>query len=308
MIRQKIIIDCDPGIDDALAILLALQCPELEIVGITICFGNTQTVQAAKNAIQVLSWLDRLDIPVYIGAEKPWTKELITAAETHGENGLGEIDFPAIQAYAQKKNAVDFMLSQKNKGIALIALAPLTNIANALKQDAYFLKGFQRFISMGGAFRTSGNSSPVAEFNYWSDPDAAAYIYANAGFLIEMMALDATRNIVLTPEHREKIRTIDHPLAKKIFDITQFYVDFHWTQEQILGCVINDPLVIAYLVQPEICTGFETFIDIETAGKCAGQTIVDAMNFYKKPANTKILTQVDAPAFFDFFFKRVFKK
>lgn len=306
--RKKVIIDCDPGIDDALALLLALKSPELEVIGITICFGNTYVEQAAKNALQILSWVNRLDIPVYVGQDSPWHQPLIVADETHGKNGLGDVNFPEIKSQIQDKKAVDFLLENANKNVSLIALAPLTNLAEALKRDLKFLTKFDRVLTMGGAFRTHGNSSPVAEFNYWSDVEAAQFVFENGNRILEMIPLDVTRKIVLTPKHLEKIKEKNHFLSEKILQITDFYIRFHWEQEQIKGCVINDPLVIAYFLDPNLCTGFESFVAIETTkySRSQGQSIVDVMNFYKQSANAKILTQVDEKKFFNLFFNRVF--
>ena len=174
-------------------------------------------------------------------------------------------------------------------------------------KDKKVFDNLDEFVSMGGAFRIHGNCSPVAEFNYWVDPHAADYVYKNLSRKIHMVGLDVTRKIVLTPNIIEFINRLDSSLAKYITEITRFYVDFHWDQEGIIGCVINDPLAVAYFIDRSICNGFESFVEVVEDGIAMGQSIVDSFDFYKKEKNAFILTEVDEKKFMYMFLKRLFK-
>lgn len=309
MTKQKVIIDCDPGIDDSLALLYAIQHPELEVLAITITPGNVPTDIGVSNALLCLERLNRLDIPVYAGVDKPITRDFVSAQDTHGMDGLGETYFQrATNVAAQKLSAVTFLADffQQERDVSIIALGPLSNIAKALELNPNLGRHCQRFVSMGGSFKSNGNCSPVAEYNYWCDPHAAKKVYAELGKTIEMVGLDVTRDIVLTPNILEYTKHLDSETTDFISQITRFYFDFHWKYEGIIGCVINDPLAIAYFIQPSICQGFEAYTDISTSDITLGQSVVDSHHFYHKPTNAKILTGVTKEAFWTDFLTTVF--
>lgn len=308
MEKRKVIIDCDPGIDDSLAILLALNSPELEVLGLTICSGNVPASLGAKNALKALQMCQRLDIPVYVGEEVPLKRELVTAQDTHGEDGVGENFYEDVDAKINY-GGVDFIIDtlKNNKDVSIIALGPLTNIAKAIMKDKKAFDNLDEFISMGGAFRIHGNCSPVAEFNYWVDPHGADYVYKNLSKKIHMVGLDVTRKIVLTPNIIEFINRLDKDMAKYITEITRFYIDFHWEQEGIIGCVINDPLAVAYFIDRSLLKGFDSYVEVVHDGVAVGQSIVDSFNFYKNEPNAHVLTEVDEKAFMKMFLKRIFK-
>ncbi len=309
MEKRKVIIDCDPGIDDSLAILLAINSPELEVLGLTITSGNVPAQLGAKNALKALQMCQRLDIPVYIGEELPLERELVTAQDTHGEDGVGENFYEDVDAKILY-GGVDFIIDtlNNNKDVSIIALGPLTNIAKALMKDKKAFDNLDEFISMGGAFRIHGNCSPVAEFNYWVDPHGADYVYKNLPKKIHMVGLDVTRKIVLTPNIIEFINRLDKDMAKYITEITRFYIDFHWEQEGIIGCVINDPLAVAYFIDRSLLRGFDSYVEVVHDGVAVGQSIVDSFNFYKNEPNSHVLTEVDEKAFMKMFLKRIFKE
>ncbi len=308
MQKRKVIIDCDPGIDDSLAILLALNSPELEVLGLTVCSGNVPAKLGAKNALKALQMCSSLNIPVYVGEEYPLKRKLVTAQDTHGEDGIGENFYEDVEANILY-GGVDFIIDtlKNNENVSIIALGPLTNIAKALMKDKNSFDNLDEFISMGGAFRIHGNCSPVAEFNYWVDPHAADYVYKNLSKKIHMVGLDVTRKIVLTPNIIEFINRLDKNMAKYITEITRFYIDFHWDQEGIIGCVINDPLAVAYFIDRSICNGFDSYVEVVEDGVAIGQSIVDSFNFYKNDPNAHILTQVNEKQFMRMFLKRLFK-
>ena len=308
MEKRKVIIDCDPGIDDSLAILLALNSDELEVLGLTITSGNVPARIGAKNALKTLQIANRLDIPVYVGEEFPLQRKLITAQDTHGEDGIGENFYDDVKGEILE-GGVDFIIDtlKREEKVSIIALGPLTNIAKALMKDKDGFDNLDEFVSMGGAFRIHGNCSPVAEFNYWVDPHAADYTYKHLPKKIHMVGLDVTRKIVLTPNIIEFINRLEKEKSKFITEITRFYIDFHWQQEGIIGCVINDPLAVAYFIDRNLCKGFDSYVEVVHDGVAIGQSIVDSFNFYKKEPNAHVLTQTDEKAFMKMFLKRIFK-
>lgn len=304
--KRKVIIDCDPGIDDSLALLLALNSPELEVIGITIVSGNVPAKQGAKNALKVLKLMKREDIKVYIGESLPLVRDLVTAEDTHGEDGLGETNYEEANIEINY-NGVDFILNSAKEGdVSIIALGPLTNLAKALEKDKASFNKLQEIVSMGGAFKSHGNCSQVAEFNYWVDPHSVKNIFDKSKVPFSMVGLDVTRKIVLTPNLIELINQIGGDLGNFIVDITRFYVDFHWKQERTLGCVINDPLAVAYFIDRSLCEGFTSYLDMVVDGIAIGQTLVDVGEFYRKEHNGLVLTKVDSKKFMEMFLYRLF--
>lgn len=304
--KRKVIIDCDPGIDDSLALLLALNSPELDVMGITIVSGNVPANQGAKNALKVLKLLKREDIKVYIGESTPLVRELVTAEDTHGEDGLGETNYEEADIEINY-NGIDFILDSAKEGdVSIIALGPLTNLAKALEKDPNSFNMINEIVSMGGAFRSHGNCSQVAEFNYWVDPHSVKNVFDKSKVPFSMVGLDVTREIVLTPNLIEVINQFGGEIGKFIVDITRFYVDFHWKQERTLGCVINDPLAVAYFIDRSICEGFTSYLDIVVDGIAMGQTLVDVGEFYRKEHNGLVLTKVDSKKFMEMFLYRLF--
>lgn len=219
-------------------------------------------------------------------------------------DGLGETYIPRIgQTTVQAESANNFLAQyfQKEQETSIIALGPLTNIALALESNPQLGQYCERFVSMGGAYKSNGNCSPVAEYNYWCDPHAAKETYAKLGKRIEMVGLDVTRSIVLTPNLLEYMRFLNPEQADFIGNITRFYWDFHWKYEHIIGCVINDPLAVAYFLDTELCQGFDSSVAIATEGISLGQSIVDDHDFYHQPHNAHVLTQVQSRRFFEDF-------
>ena len=211
---------------------------------------------------------------------------------------------------AQEKDAVSYITDtlREKQGVSIIAIGPLTNIAKALQKDLEAFEQLDEFVSMGGSYKSHGNCSPVAEYNYWCDPDAAKYVYENLRTKIHMVGLDVTRKIVLTPNILEYMQILDTEKGEFVKNITRFYYDFHWEYERVIGCVINDPLAVAYFLNRELCSGFEAYTTVETEGISIGQSVVDAMNFWKKEENSIVLTEVDAKEFMVMFLHRVFGK
>ena len=310
---RKIIIDCDPGIDDSLAIMLALSMPDqIELLGITIAAGNSPVEMGYQNALKVLDFMGRLDVPVFMGADRPLRREFINALDTHGSDGLGESFLPETDPakyVRQERSALEFMAETlRREPASLIALGPMTNIAMLAQKHPDAFDNIEELVSMGGSFRSHGNCSPVAEYNYWCDPDAASIVYEEMDRrkrLISMVGLDVTRRIVLTPDLLAYFKRLDHRIGGFIEKITGFYFDFHWEWEHLIGCVINDPLAVACFADKELCSGFTSYVQIETQGISRGQSVVDSMHFYRHSPNAVVLTDVDTPAFSVFFFSRL---
>ncbi|MCX0357475.1 nucleoside hydrolase [Clostridium perfringens] len=308
MDKRKVIIDCDPGIDDALAIILALKSKEIEVIGITTVSGNVESLQGAKNALKVLKLLGRLDIPVYLGESKPIKRELVTAQDTHGEDGLGETFLEEVSSEYIRENGVDFILNtlKNEENVSIIALGPLTNLCRAIEKDSETFHRVKEIVSMGGAYKSHGNCSPVAEFNYWVDPHGAREFLKKFNGEFTMVGLDVTREIVLTPNLREMIHQFKDEIGDFIYDITRFYVDFHWEQERTLGCVINDPLAVEYFINRELCEGFKAYVDIACEDISMGQSVVDVADFYKRRKNVFVLDKVNSKEFMVSFLNKIF--
>lgn len=304
--KRNVIIDCDPGIDDSLAIMLALSCKDINVLGITIVCGNAPVDMGAMNAKKVLKHMNRLDVPVFVGADKPLRKTYVSALDTHGADGLGESFLEDVEGYQQSLSATAFLSKTlKETKCSVIAIGPLTNLAHLIAMDEEAFDSIDMLVSMGGSYRSHGNCSPVAEYNYWEDPDAAALVYRQmkkTGKKIHMIGLDVTRQIVLTPDLLSYMERLDPKQGAFVRAITKFYYDFHWEWEHLLGCVINDPLAVAYVLNPRLCSGFASYVQIETEGISRGQSVVDAFDFYKEEANAIVYTQVDVKEFFYLFF------
>ena len=288
---KKIIIDADPGIDDSIAIMLAAKLKEYEILGISLVSGNVHVEKGRKNVLRLMKFLQE-DFKIYMGSGDPLCKEFINAEDTHGEDGLGETYLD----YEEKENsgdAIDFLIDEAKKGsLTIFALGPLTNIARAIERDRDAFKD-TRIVVMGGNFRSHGNMSPVAEFNFYVDPEAADYVIKNAPRMIEIVPLDVTREFVLTPSILSYIKRLNLEMGNFIEKITNFYMDFHWEYEKIIGSVINDPLTILLERNPDLFYGRTYNAECITDGPARGMLMVDAMDFMKKEKNVIIYEEIE---------------
>jgi purine nucleosidase len=306
---ERIILDVDPGIDDTLAIILALKSTELWIEGITVVSGNVDVNHAALNALKAVEMSENPYPKVYKGMALPLQKPYIDAADTHGRDGLGENFYNTPRLNCEQEHAVEFMLrtvANCPEKITIVALGPLTNLASAILQQPETMKRVKRIVLMGGTAKYPGNCSPAAEYNFWVDPDAAKIVF-ESGIPITMVGLDVTHRIIFTPNLREVVNQLNSPLSKFVVDITRFYLDFHWRQERTIGCVINDPLAIAILIDPSLVEMQDASVDVETAGIAAGQSIVDFGGHWSGgQCNTKVCMKVNPKRFFELFMIRLF--
>lgn len=331
---KKVIVDCDPGIDDTLALLSLIKSNKLDIIGISLVSGNVCTSKSLLNVVKLYQFLlstnfDKNKLPpIYVGQDFPIKRNRIDAEDTHGSDGLSDANFDSLFDNEFEKNfiydklinpykntnAVDFMvdIASKLKGtVDIIELGPLTNIAKAIEKDNLFIKNINKLYIMGGTFISYGNCSPSAEFNFFSDPDAAKLVFLNKYSFkknkLTLFPLDVTRKIVLTYEIIDFIKEhIDQKIGLFIEKVTRFYMSFHKEYEQIDGCVINDPLIVEayidsfYNEYKIIKSSFNSFVDIETNKEsiCYGKSVVDYLNFYKKDSNCKIIQKIKEKEFF----------
>ena len=315
MKKHSVIIDCDTGTDDAVAIIAALGSEELDIRAITTVCGNVDLAYTAANTLNLVRMLG-FDTPVARGAERPLLRDItqLRASDkeapggfgTHGQTGMGNVRLLESSDSFYEKNAVETIYEQavQCKGeLEIIALGPQTNLALALNVYPELKRMIKCIYFMGGAVE-GGNSSAVAEFNIFFDPEAAKIVFGS-GIPLVMVGLDVTRKIVLTPDILEYMCCVNPQMGERIRNITRFYFDFHWKQEGIIGCVINDPLAVAYFIDRTLCSGMEACTRIATEGLCIGQSVVDRFDFWKGHKNSYILTRTSPLSFMQMFFDRV---
>lgn len=305
---KRILLDTDPGIDDACAILLALASPEVSLEGLSVVHGNCSLDQATRNSLSVLELVNAAHMPVAKGCELPLVQPSLLAPETHGDTGLGYAQLPEPRARPIGQHAVDFLIEKilSSPGdMTLVAIGPLTNVALAIRQEPRIVEVIQELIIMGGAIRYEGNTTALAEFNTYVDPHAAHIVY-HAGIPTTLVPLDVTYQCILTPSDVSRLQEVDSPITNFIAEATRFYMEFHDEYQKMAGCVINDPLALALTFAPELCTYQELPVDVDISGGISmGKTIADFYNYGKKPANMKVALAVRARDFMDLFVERM---
>jgi len=307
---RKIVIDCDPGIDDAMAIILALQHPAFEVVGITTMFGNASVDQATRNALTVVELSGRI-IPVYKGAAAPLQVALEPPPDfVHGKDGLGNTGQPVPKAAPRPKSAAQFLADSASAApgqLTIVAVGRLTNLAQAITLDAKFTSNVKEVVVMGGAFHVPGNVSPVAEANISGDPHAAD-IVLSAPWRVTMLALNTTTKVKLNDEILTRIRDTSRRYGRFVWSISRFYMDFHKNVNHVAGgFYVHDPSAVMYLIAPEIFTTRMGPVRVATEGIAIGETIMPAYDYQLelppwrgKPAVTTA-TDVDVARFLDRF-------
>jgi inosine-uridine nucleoside N-ribohydrolase len=307
---KKILFDTDPGIDDACAILLSLASPELSLEGLSVVHGNCSLDQGTTNALSILELASASHIPVTKGCELPLVQPSLLAPETHGDTGLGYAKLPEPHGRPVIQHGIDFLIETILAApgeITLVAIAPLTNVALAIRKEPRIVEALKEIIIMGGAIRHEGNTTALAEFNTYVDPHAAQIVY-QAGIPTTLVPLDVTYQCILTPGDVKRLQKIDSPITKFVADATRFYMEFHDEYQQIEGCVINDPLALALTFAPELCTYQELPVEVDLSGGISmGKTVADFYNYGKKPPNIKVALGVRARDFIDLFVYRIEK-
>lgn len=272
---MKIIIDTDPGIDDTMAIFLALQSPELEVIGLTTIFGNVYTHQATENALRLLEIAERTDIPVAHGAENPLLGHFTSPANfVHGHDGQGNVDLPAPQQQPHEQSAAQFIVEQimqQPDEITLVPIGPLTNIALALRLEPRIEENVKKVVLMGGNPIEPGNATPTAEANFYYDPEAADMVLG-AAWPVTMIPLDATHKVHMSGEQLDQFAQADNPLSQHIGKILPFYRAFFKKTRGMDGIFIHDSTAINYLINPDWFTTYEWPLRVETCGISRGKT------------------------------------
>ena len=271
----KIIIDTDPGIDDAMAIFLALRSPELELIGLTTIFGNVHTALSTTNALRLLEIAGRSDIPVAHGADVPLARAYPgPVAFIHGSDGQGNANLPPPKARAVSESAAEFIVRNVMAApgeITLVPIGPLTNIAAALALEPKVAEHVKEIVLMGGNAFVPGNVSPAAEANIHNDPEAADIVFS-AGWRVTMVGLDVTHDIIMSPVQTRSLETAQNPLAQHLALINPLYLEFNIQSSGIDGYYIHDPSAIVYLTHPELFTVQHHPVRVETQGISAGKT------------------------------------
>ncbi len=303
-----VILDCDPGHDDAIALILAMASPELKVLAVTTSAGNQTPDKTLNNALRILTLLGRDDIPVAAGAPKPLARELIIADNVHGESGLDGPKLPDPAFAPQAMIGLELMakcLRESPEPVTLVPTGPLTNIALLLAAHPELKSKIARIVLMGGA-AGAGNWTPAAEFNIYVDPEAADMVF-KSGIPITMCGLDVTHEAQVMDEDIERVRAITNPVAQCVAGLLDFFMIYHRDPKWgFAGAPLHDPCTIAWLLAPELFHGVECRVDIETRGEhTVGMTVVDRYGLTGKPANALVLLGLDRPGFIDLLVTRL---
>jgi len=307
---EKIIIDTDPGQDDAVAILLALSSPdEIEVLGITAVAGNVPLSLTEKNARIVCELAGRPDIAVYAGCDRPLKRKLVTAEHVHGKTGLDGPDLPEPEIKLQEKHGVDFIIDtimqEPENSISLCPLGPLTNIASAILKQPKIVSRIKKIVLMGGAYFEVGNITPAAEFNIFVDPDAAKIVF-EAGIDMVVMPLDVTHKALVTEKRNEAFRQLKSPVGIAVAEMTDFFERFDKEKYGSSGAPLHDPCVTAYLIDPKIFSGKNINVEIETRSELTlGMTVADWWGVTDRKANTFFVGDLDSDKFFSLLTERL---
>ncbi|ATP08826.1 MULTISPECIES: pyrimidine-specific ribonucleoside hydrolase RihA [Aeromonas] len=303
-----VILDCDPGHDDAIALILALASPELKVLAVTTSAGNQTQEKTLNNALRILTLLGRDDIPVAAGAPKPLARELIIADNVHGESGLDGPTLPDPAFAPQAMTGLELMaksLRESPEPVTLVPTGPLTNIALLLAAHPELKPNIARIVLMGGA-AGAGNWTPAAEFNIYVDPEAADMVF-KSGIPITMCGLDVTHEAQVMDEDIARVRAIANPVARCVAGLLDFFMIYHRDPKWgFAGAPLHDPCTIAWLLAPGLFHGVECRVDIETRGlHTTGMTVVDRYQLTGKPANALVLLGLDRPGFIDLLVERL---
>lgn len=306
---RKIIIDTDPGQDDAVAILLALASPELEVLGVTAVAGNVPLELTAKNARIVCELAGRADMGVYAGCDMPLRHALVTAEHVHGKTGLDGPVMPDPVMPLQEKHAVDFIIetlrTEPAGSVTLCPLGPLTNIATAFERAPDIVEKVQEIVLMGGAYFQVGNVTPAAEFNIYVDPEAADITF-KSGCSITVMPLDVTHKALTTAPRVKAFRDLGTKAGTMVAEWTDFFERFDKDKYGSPGAPLHDPCVIAYLISPELFSGRHVNVEIETQSELTrGMTVADWWGVTDRAPNAMFMGDVDPAGFFDLLIDRI---
>ncbi|NVK46696.1 MAG: nucleoside hydrolase [Rhodobacteraceae bacterium] len=307
---RKIIIDTDPGQDDAMAILLALGSPEeIDLLGIVAVAGNVPIERTSENARKICEVAGRPDVLVFAGCDRPLAHTLVTAEHVHGKTGLDGIELPTPTMPLQKQHGVDFIIETLRREapdtVTLCPMGPLTNIATAFEKAPDIVERVQEIVLMGGAYFEVGNITPAAEFNIYVDPEAADIVF-KSGVKLTVMPLDCTHKVLVTAPRLQAFKEFGTHLGEVVAGWLDFFERFDIEKYGSLGGPLHDPTVIAYLIKPELFSGRFINVEIETQSKLTrGMTVADWWGVTDRPKNAMFMGDADADGFFDLLTERV---
>ncbi|EOA38276.1 hypothetical protein CARUB_v10009769mg [Capsella rubella] len=316
--RKKIIIDTDPGIDDAMAIFVALNSPEVDVIGLTTIFGNVYTTLATRNALHLLEVAGRTDIPVAEGTHQTFLKEkkVRIADFVHGKDGLGNQNFPPPKGKPIEKSGPEFLVEQAKLHpgqITVVALGPLTNIALAVQLDPEFSKNVGQIVLLGGAFAVNGNVNPASEANIFGDPEAADIVFT-CGADIIAVGINVTHQVVMSADDKDKLASSNGKLAQYLCKILDVYYDYHLTAYEIKGVYLHDPATILAAFLPSLFTYTEGVARVQTSGITRGLTLLynnqkkfEEVNEWSNKPSVKVAVTIDAPAVLKLIMDRLMK-
>jgi purine nucleosidase len=310
MSRQRIIIDCDPGQDDAVALFLAMASPgELEILGITAVAGNVPLELTQRNVRLMCDIAGFPDVPVFAGCDRPMVRELLTAEKVHGKTGIDGVDIVEPETPLQEKHAVDFIVetlrAAEDESVTLVPTGPLTNIGTVVDRAPDVLPKIRQLVIMGGAMREGGNYSPSAEFNILVDPHAANIVFS-CGRPITSMGLDVTHQVLSTRARVERIRQLGNPVADATAGMLGFFERHDSKKYGVEGAPLHDPCTIAWLLAPELFAGKVCNLSVETRSELTmGHTAVDFWHVTDRTPNVNWIYSVDADGFYDLLTERL---
>jgi inosine-uridine nucleoside N-ribohydrolase len=305
-VTTRILIDCDPGHDDAIALLLALASPEVELLGVTTVAGNQTLEKTTANALRVLEFVGRGDIPVAAGAGRPLVREPFAASHVHGETGLDGPVLPPPSGTTVSQHAVDFLAEragEEDRPPTLVAIGPLTNVALLLARHPDVAGRLERIVLMGGAIG-EGNITPSAEFNVWADPEAAARVFAS-GLDVTMIGLDVTHQALMTREHADRLRRAGRT-GRMVAELFDFFNRFHEETYDFEGSPIHDAVAVAHVFRPDLIETIGRHVAIECASElCRGRTVVDLRGGRGSEPNARVGVGIDGDAFLELLLERL---
>ena len=310
MSQRKLILDCDPGQDDAVALFLAFSSPdELDILGITTVAGNVPLELTQRNARMMCDIAGKTELPVFAGCERPMQREPVTAEYIHGVTGIDGLDVFEPSTPLQEQHAVDFiietLLAAEQNSVTLVPSGPLTNIGTAIGREPSILENVREIVLMGGAMREGGNFSPSAEFNILVDPHAADIVF-NCGRPITAMGLDVTHQVMSTRARVERIGTLDNAVADATAGMLSFFDRYDKKKYSSEGAPLHDPCTIAFLLKPELFEGKMCNVTVETESELTiGHTAVDFWQVTDRPVNANWMHTIDADGFYDLLTERL---
>ncbi len=299
-----IVLDCDPGHDDAIALLLALASPEVEVLGVTTTYGNQTLEKTTANALRLLELVGRTDVEVAAGADRPLTRGLVVASHVHGESGLDGPALPPPGSDPVSSDASTFIadcIRRAETRVTLVPTGPLTNIARYL--EAHGTEGIARIVLMGGSI-AGGNFTPAAEFNIWCDPEAARTVFTS-GLEVTMVGLDVTHMAILGPEVEERLRAAGR-IGTFVAELNVFFSRYHCATYGWNGAPIHDAVAVAHVVKPGLLATHHCNVEIELESElCRGRTVVDRWSRTGRPPNAHVGIDLDAEGFFDLLVERI---